>query len=161
MATNRRRSRRARRDRARRTPEAVAVVIHDVADLERLIADEMEGGPRVAFATATEQIWLKIIAERPDLRDAVVWNKTTTAPVLAVLAQDPDQSIRHFIARTRRISPEVFHILAQDPSEDVRATLVDHPKLPDEIKKILLRDTSPWVRRAIAQRRWGSGPVDE
>ena len=159
MATNRRRNRRARRNRARREPEAAAVVIHDAADLERVIAGRAEGGPDGSFATATEQTWLKIIAERPDLRDAVAWNKTATAPILAVLAQDPDERIRYFIARTRRISLDVFHILARDPSEDIRATLVDHPKLPDEIKEILLRDASPWVRHSIAQAGWGSEPV--
>lgn len=151
MGTNRRRTRRARRNRARRNHGAEAVVIRDSGEFERILDGQAEGGPPPAFATAAEQTWLEIIAERPDLRDAVAWNKTTTAPVLAVLARDPDERIRGIIARTRRISLEIFHILAGDPSEDVRATLVDHPRLPDEIRNILMRDASPWVRQSFAR----------
>lgn len=161
MGTNRRRTRRARRNRARRNHGAEAVVIRDSGEFERILYGQAEGGPPPAFATAAEQTWLEIIAERPDLRDAVAWNKTTTAPVLAVLARDPDVRIRSTIARTRRISLDVFHILARDPSEDVRATLVDHPKLPVEIRDILMKDASPWVQHSIAEAGWGSATVDQ
>ena len=98
MVTDRRRTRRARRNRSRRNGEGAAEVIHNSADLERVLAGQAEGGPPPAFATASEQTWLEMIADRLESEFAAVGaNGSSTMSTEGSLRQElvinPDETI--------------------------------------------------------------------
>jgi hypothetical protein len=106
---------------------------------------------RAAHDTATDSVWMDIIARYPDMRQWVAHNKTSPVHVLRILARDPDARVRHAVAMTRRAEPDVLDMLASDPDSSVRLRVACNKKTPKEVLLKLAED--PWEQIAEVARR--------
>jgi hypothetical protein len=107
---------------------------------------------RAANEAASEAVWLEIIAKYPEMRVWVAHNKTISASILQILANDPDPSVRGMVARKRKLDISLIEKLAYDRDDAVRAAIAHNPKTPDTILRALVDD--PWDEIArVAERR--------
>lgn len=71
---------------------------------------------------------------------------------LARLAEDPDSSVRSFLAMNDRLPPELLVRLAADPERSVRSWIVQRGRdVPDAVRRMLLTDTGPGIRSDSAR----------
>ncbi|MGE7387035.1 hypothetical protein ACQKM2_16305 [Streptomyces sp. NPDC004126] len=88
----------------------------------------------------------------PPVRAAVAASITDEpAGVLERLAADRDPSVRWFLAMNEHLPPELLAVLAEDPEPSVRASVVSHCRnVPEPVRRALLTDSDPDVRRDAA-----------
>lgn len=129
-------------------------MIGSAAEFCRLRESENpEDYQRAAHKEASVEIWMEVVAARPDMRFWVAQNKTVPAQVLEILASDPDARVRDMVARKRKITESIALKLADDPEETVRASLACNSKLPPSAAAKLQQDKSPLVRAALGRSR--------
>ncbi|MFF4099477.1 hypothetical protein [Streptomyces sp. NPDC001903] len=92
------------------------------------------------------------LARHPEasVRCAVAASVRDQPPGLLVrLADDPDPSVRSFLAMNDHLPPELLARLAADPEPGVRSSVVQHCRdVPDSVCRALLTDVDPGVRDA-------------
>ncbi|WP_367322736.1 hypothetical protein [Streptomyces sp. HUAS ZL42] len=101
------------------------------ADYQRLKRDE-----------APVEVWREIVAEHPDMRFWVAFNRTVPVEVLRQLAQDADWRVRDKVASRRDTPPDVLGDLALDESDAVASSVAGNPSTPDTALRALIEH--PW-----------------
>lgn len=112
----------------------------DGGDYQRLKRDE-----------APVEVWREIIAEHPDMRFWVAFNRTVPAEVLRELAQDADWRVRDKVAGRRDTPPDVLGTLALDEHEAVASSVAGNPNTPDAALRALAEH--PWDEVSDKARR--------
>lgn len=130
--------------------------IHSAAEFVRLrSSDDPSDYERAAAGSASDTVWLEVIAQYPDMRFWVAQNKTVPLTVLKVLGLDPDARVRSMVASKRKLDAALFEVLARDRDEGVRATLARNPKVPPGILRQLAEDPNSFVRSVASERLRG------
>jgi hypothetical protein len=107
---------------------------------------------RAARDTASEEVWLEVIRQHPEMKEWVAHNKTVPLTILAILADDADSKVRHMVAMKRKLSLELFEKLARDPDYSVRQRIAYNAKTPVSVLRHLCDDSEPEIA-SIAQGR--------
>lgn len=115
-------------------------------------SDDPELYNRAATENAALATWTSIIQSMPDMRFWVAHNKTVPVSVLAILATDPDSSVRHMVAQKRKIDADTQRLLAHDTDPAVRCALARNAKLLPEVLDMLSRDADDMVLGAVSAR---------
>lgn len=128
-------------------------MIESAREFIRLRSSEnMDEYLRAANESATEEVWLEVIREYPEMKEWVAHNKTTSQRILKFLAEDSDPKVRWMVATRRSAGEEILRKLAYDPDETVRARVASNPKVSSDILLELLNDQ--WERVVeIAKKR--------
>ncbi|WP_331738261.1 hypothetical protein [Embleya sp. NBC_00896] len=91
------------------------------------------------------------LAEHPEsiVRCGIATSVADDPPgLLARLADDPDPSVRMFLAENDHLPPELLARLAVDPEPRVRRQIVHHWRdAPEWVRRALMTDPDPHVRR--------------
>ncbi|MFF3727895.1 hypothetical protein ACFYYM_36660 [Streptomyces erythrochromogenes] len=89
----------------------------------------------------------------PNVRCAVAASVRDEPPgLLATLADDPDPSVRSFLAMNDQLPPDLLARLATDPEPSVRSSLIPRWRdVPGSVRRMLLTDTDPGIRRSSAR----------
>jgi hypothetical protein len=111
-----------------------------------------EGQDQLRNGIATEEVWLEIIGERPDLARTISHNKNLPLSIIRILATNPDPTIRYFIARKRFLPGDLFEQLSTDQDESVRESVAWNKQTPREVLERLLADESPIVSERARER---------
>jgi hypothetical protein len=107
---------------------------------------------RAAHDTATDEVWLNVIEQFPEMRKWVAHNKTVPLFVLAVLSKDSDPTVRLMVAMKRKCPGEILMRFAKDSDESVRNAVAMNPGTTIDALKILALDE--WAENAeIARQR--------
>jgi hypothetical protein len=101
---------------------------------------------------ASEEVWLLIVDQCPDLRNTVAGNKTIGERVIRLLANDQNEDVRWTIATKRRTPPDVLADLVHDSEPTVRKRVALNPKVPEYVLVDLLDDDWEDVREIAAER---------
>ena len=102
--------------------------------------------------STTEDVWLDVVRDHPDLRPLVAINRTIPESILRVLAADNEPRVRTLIASRRSLPVDVFELLSQDASDLVRGAVAHNQKAPLEVLERLSRDASvPVSKQALEQ----------
>ncbi len=65
---------------------------------------------QAATDSASNEVWLDVIARFPQMKRWVAQNKTVSLEILEVLAQDPDAEIRTAVAMKNKLSPQLYEL---------------------------------------------------
>ncbi|MDF7647058.1 HEAT repeat domain-containing protein [Pantoea sp. Acro-805] len=95
---------------------------------------------RAAEEEATEEIWLDVIRNYPNMKSWVAHNKTVPLEILNVLANDVDPDVRYSVAMKKKLSLEIFKRLASDEDYSVRLCIAKNKKAPSSILEMLSND---------------------
>jgi hypothetical protein len=113
----------------------------DGGDHQRLKRDE-----------APAEVWRELVADHPDTRFWVAFNRTVPTGVLRQPAKDADWRVRDKVAGRRDTPPDVLGDLARDAHATVASSVAGNPSTPDEALRVLA--AHPWDRVSDrAQRR--------
>ena len=127
-----------------------------IASIEEFAAlaenTDWESQERLRSDSASEEIWLKIISERPDLHDAVIFNRHIPQSAMRALASSNDSRIRSLLANRRALPVDFFEKLAADSDESVRARIACNKKAPKPILIMLAEDESPIIAEPARKR---------
>lgn len=107
---------------------------------------------RAAYEPASEQVWLDVIRDYPNMKEWVVHNKTVPLRILYLLSIDPDSDIRKEVARKRKLDKILFERLSRDADVYVRQKIAYNRKAPMFILKILATDIEVEVREVALDR---------
>lgn len=117
-------------------------------------SDDVEQQKRAAYESATEEVWLDIVIQYPDLRFWVAQNKTVPLGVLHILAKDDDPRVRWMVAQKRTLDAATLAAMSNDKDDSVRLSVASHANTSREILEQLVND--PWTEIAtIARKRLG------
>ena len=106
---------------------------------------------QAAHDEAPMEVWMDVIATRPDMRVWVAVNKTVPIAILEVLLDDEDWRVRSTVASKRKLPPHLLEVLSRDSSEIVRLSVVSNKKTPAALLHSLAEgDPSEMVRRRAA-----------
>ena len=111
-----------------------------------------EGQDQLKNGIATEEVWLEILGQRPDLARTISHNKNLPLSIIRILATNKDPTIRYFIARKRFLPEDLFEQLSRDQDESVRESVAWNMQTPLEILERLLTDESPIVSERARER---------
>lgn len=107
-----------------------------------------------AEAAANETTPAEMAAGRMRDRTAAVRSEVAArqvgAEVLAVLAEDPDETVRQRVAWNDRTAPEVLATLAGDRDGEVSAAAASNPNTPPDTLRMQAGDDYSWVRSCVA-----------
>src|ERR1051325_10784206 len=79
-------------------------MIHSASEFVALrTSDDLDQQKRATQENATEDVWLDIIRQYPDMRFWVAQNKTVPLSILHMLAQDTDPRVRSMVAQKRKL----------------------------------------------------------
>jgi hypothetical protein len=112
-----------------------------------------ESQDRLRNETISEDVWLQIIAVRPDLVRAVTLNKNLPESVIRILALNTDPNVRSDIAMKRSLPADLFQKLSEDIDESVRTHIAFNKKTPRAILERLMDDDCPVVSEAARKRK--------
>jgi hypothetical protein len=119
----------------------VALVIASAAEFAQLREGENRDlYLRAANETATEQVWLDVIARYPEFRFWVAQNKTVPDSILWILARDADCRVRSMLAQKRKLPIDLLEQLAKGSDESVRRRVALNPHTPPHILQQLSQD---------------------
>jgi hypothetical protein len=131
----------------------IIMKIHSVEEFVEICErDEWPRDPHPYQVEASDDLWLRIIEEQPDLRKAVACNKLISEKIIRFLAEDDDSSVRWTIATKRRTPPDVLAHLANDLDEGVRERVACNPKVTEEILIGLLDDEWDELRETAQKK---------
>ena len=89
---------------------------------------------------APDEVWEEVIANRPDMKRWVAFNRTVPFEILRRLARDEDPDVRWAVAGRRNLDRELFALLADDPDPGVRRRVAWNAKVPYDLLLQLARD---------------------
>jgi len=115
-------------------------------------SDNPEDYGRAIHEEASNEIWLALINNYPDMRVWVALNKTIPLEILDILSGDSDSEVRFTVALKRKLSFNLFEKLAADSDESVRLCIVRNKKVPKVILELLSTDPEKMVSKE-AQRK--------
>ena len=95
---------------------------------------------RAAHESASDEVWLEVINNYPEMREWVAHNKTTPRTILEFLSNDSDPKVRHTVSSRRSAGEDILNKLAFDSSELVRLSVARNPKVTEKILLKLLDD---------------------
>lgn len=107
---------------------------------------------RAACEEASDDVWMKVIYNYPDMKKWVVYNKTVPLSVLYFLSDDSDSSVRSAIADKRKLDRALFEKLSKDKVDTIRHRIAVNKKTPKDILKVLSCDEEEFVRNAALKR---------
>jgi len=107
---------------------------------------------RAVLESAPEEVWLAVITKYPDMKRAVVHNKTIPISILRLLMADPNPRVRSAVAEKRKLSHDMFEKLAMDPDLSVRGRIVWNRKTPLSILRELANDEDPDIAEGARER---------
>lgn len=107
---------------------------------------------RAAHDQASEQVWLAVVEEYPEMRFWVAHNKTVPLSILRLLACDEDDRVRFGVAMKRKLDMELFELLAADPDSSVRHAIAMNAKVPLVILQRLADDIDEYVAESAQGR---------
>lgn len=113
----------------------------DGGDYQRLKRDE-----------APVEVWREIVADHPDMRFWVAFNRTVPPEVLRQLAQDTDWRVRDKVAGRRDTPADVLGALAQDEHDAVASSVAGNPSTPQTALRALAEHHWDQVRDKAQQR---------
>jgi hypothetical protein len=120
-------------------------------------SDNPEAYRRAASDSAPEDVWLDVIRKYPHMRKWVAHNKSIPAPIINILAMDPDEDVRFTVAQKRSAGPAILRQLAADASESVRQRVAYNAKTPLSVLEKLAADECELVaepaRKRLSQRQ--------
>jgi len=95
---------------------------------------------------------LTSLAQRKDIREAVMLNPHTPVTILAKYANDSDKGVRERIAMNPKTPGAVLAKLATDADLETRLRVVDNPNLPLNVLIKLAGDAHEYVRWEVARQ---------
>lgn len=117
-----------------------------------VLKGDEESLDRIRHDLASEEVWLNILAQRPDLVRALTLNKHLPEGVLRMLASHSSADVRCDVASRRALPSDVFDKLAGDLDETVRARIAWNKRTPRAILLRLSEDPSSIVREPAINR---------
>lgn len=127
-------------------------MIHSAEEFIRLrTSQDPELYTRAARDFASENVWMDIIRNHPEMRVWVVANKTVPDTILKLLADDPDPGVREFVARKRKAGALILEKLSKDVNDSVRLAVACNKSTPPAILNALAHDD--WGRVAHLARK--------
>lgn len=128
-------------------------VISSVEEFASLVLNgDEESQSRIRNDQAPQEVWLRIIASRPDLIRAVTLNKHLPECVIRTLAAHANADVRFDVANRRALPDDLFDKLAGDSDETVRARIAWNKKTPKAILVRLSEDRCPLVSEPAKKR---------
>jgi hypothetical protein len=115
-------------------------------------SDKLDEYRRAACDSASDEVWLGLINNYPEMRGWVAHNKTVKGKILEILAKDKDWRVRAEVALRRASGLEILKKLAFDSEFRVRRTVANNPKVTKEILLDLANDESVDVRKIAIER---------
>ncbi|WP_081739659.1 hypothetical protein [Methylobacterium sp. 10] len=107
---------------------------------------------RAASEPAPHEVWLELVANHPEMRFWVAYNKSVPISILEILADDADERVRFMVASKRKLSPELFLKMSSDVDCGVRARIACNKKTPRFIIERLCLDNVELVAEAARGR---------
>lgn len=120
--------------------------------VELRMSSKQEDYLRAAADTAPLEVWMEIIRTFPDMKVWVVRNKTVPIEILALLASDPDSSVRSAVAMKNKLPQELMSLLAGDADESVRQRIAYNKNVDAVTLEKLSRDQSEMVSSSARER---------
>jgi len=131
-------------------------MVHSAEDLVALLMDARPGvdGPSDGSAalTAPPDLWLEAARRFPMARFALAHHKRVPAPVLELLAGDPDPRVRTMVAMKRKAPAALLRALAADENSGVRLSVAFNRSTPAEVLALLADDAWDEVRARARTR---------
>jgi hypothetical protein len=128
-------------------------MINSAAEFVQLrTSEKREDYQRAIYEEASEQVWMDIIKQYPEMRFWVVQNKTIPLSILSILSIDQNPKIRAAIARKRKIPLGLLLELSKDADDSVRLAIAHHPKADISILKKLAEDQWDLIAEVAKQR---------
>lgn len=95
---------------------------------------------------------MDILSEDGDtsVRQAVSWNRATSAELLSKLALDPSEAVRIGVARNENTSKETLELLSKDTEVSVRREVATNENTPQHILVTLIEDDTPDSTKSTA-----------
>jgi hypothetical protein len=107
---------------------------------------------RAATEEAPIEVWHELIELHPDMRSWVAHNKTVPPEILAILAGDTNDHVRHTVARKNKLSMELMLQLAQDPDASVRQRIAWNKNASKAVLEKLLLDPEKAIAAKARER---------
>jgi hypothetical protein len=127
-----------------------------ITSAEEFVALRLSKDPtmynKAAHDSTTEEVWLDVIANYPDMKKWVAHNKTVPLSILRILADDPDPDVRVTVAMKRKCDAPLFEKLASDLNMSVRLAVAYNAKTPKEILLRLTQDSYERVAEVATDR---------
>src|SRR3990167_5950907 len=101
-------------------------------------------------STSAEVLALLAQDQNADVRYNVALNTSTSPEALTLLAQDQDADVRYYVAQNTSTPAEVLTLLAQDQGADVRYSVAQNTSTPPEALALLAQDQYADVRYGVA-----------
>jgi len=128
-------------------------MINTAEEFIRLRSSEIEEEyRRAAHEEAPLYVWLEVVEKYPDYREWVAHNKTIPLEVLEMLADDPDERVRHAVAFKNKLPEELQLRLARDPNESVRLRIACNKNSSKSALELLQNDECEPVRERATER---------
>ena len=91
--------------------------------------------------TASDEIWVQLIDNYPELHTHIVLNKTLSPEILEYLARhSDDEQCLWRLASIRRLNYATFELLAKNADSLVRCNIAYNTKSPKSILEFLAKD---------------------
>jgi hypothetical protein len=113
-------------------------------------SNDLDQQKRVAYESATEEVWRDIITQYPDMRFWVAQNKTVPISILRTLAQDNDPRVRWMVAQKRKVDAAILAQMSNDEDDSVRLSVASHKNTSRETLEQLVNDS--WIEVASTAR---------
>lgn len=94
---------------------------------------------------------MELVANHPDMRFWVAFNRTVPADVLRQLAKDADWRVRDKVAGRSDTPADVLGELAKDAHDAVVSSVAGNPSTPEEA--LLILAAHPWDQVSDTARR--------
>ena len=107
---------------------------------------------RAAREPASNEVWMAVITDHPEMRVWVARNKTVPTPILRILASDSDVDVRLAVAMKNKLSQDLLALLAADEDPIVRQRIAYNKSLDRSTLETLARDQSTIVSTAAKER---------
>jgi hypothetical protein len=128
-------------------------MIRNAQEFVRLrISEDPSEYQRAANEEASDEVWLDVIRNHPQMRVWVIHNKTVPLAILELLSRDTDAEVRSAVAMKRKLTTSLRERLARDQDASVRVRVVYNAKCEPEILKLLAADPESFVREAARKK---------
>jgi hypothetical protein len=98
------------------------------------------------------EVWRELITRYSLANEWVARNKTAPVEILREISSNPRVVVRTEVAMTRRITPGIQAILATDPDASVRNALANNAMVSESILEQLAEDSEEFVRDTALRR---------
>lgn len=109
---------------------------------------------RAGREEASNEVWLELIENYPDMRVWVARNRTINKDIKIVLSKDKDPLVRSAIATKYPLDRELYCQLSKDTNEVVRSDIAYNKKTPLDILKKMSEEDSVEVVRQKAKKNY-------